>query len=75
MASIWTKKQVVLLPGLIHPSQINNKDVIQTALDEAEEMATGIASARLVVIEECGHMTLLEKRAETSAALRRWLTQ
>ena len=38
-------------------------------------MATGIPGARLVVIEHCGHMTLLEKRAETSAALRRWLMQ
>jgi pimeloyl-ACP methyl ester carboxylesterase len=115
--------QPSLLPGLIHPSQINNKEVTQPILDmaeeigaagftrqqeamivradsrptmakirvptvvivgrqdnsttlaNAEEMATGIPNARLVVIEECGHMTVLEKRAETSAALRRWLTQ
>ena len=36
---------------------------------------TDIANARLVVIEECGHMAPLEKPAEVSAALRRWLTQ
>ena len=115
--------QPALLPGLIHPSQLDNKEVTQPILDmaeevgaegfireqeamivradsrptletirvptvvivgrqdmsttvaNAEEVATGIANARLVVIEECGHMTVLEKRAETSAALRRWLTQ
>ena len=33
------------------------------------------ANARLVIIEECGHMAPLEKPAEVSAALRRWLTQ
>ncbi len=38
-------------------------------------MATDIANARLVIIEECGHMAPLEKPAEVSAALRRWLTQ
>ena len=46
-----------------------------TTVADAQEMATGIANAQLVVIEECGHMTVLEKRAEVSAALRRWLTQ
>lgn len=112
-----------LLPQLIHPSRIADKDLTQTLLDmatevggdgfvreqqailgradsrpllveiempalvivgrqdlvtpvaRAEEMATGIANARLVVIEECGHMTPLEKPAEVSAAMRRWLTQ
>ena len=46
-----------------------------TPLPRAREMATDIANARLVVIEECGHMAPLEKPAEVSAALRRWLTQ
>jgi pimeloyl-ACP methyl ester carboxylesterase len=40
----------------------------------AHEMAADIANARLVVIEECGHMSTLEKPAEVTAALRRWLT-
>ena len=48
---------------------------MSTTLANAEEMATGIRNAKLVVIEECGHMTVLERRAETSAALRRWLTE
>lgn len=46
-----------------------------TPLARALEMATDIANARLVVIEECGHMSPLEKPAEVTAALRRWLTQ
>jgi len=40
-----------------------------------EEMAAMIEGARLVIIEECGHMAPLEKPAEVSAALERWLTQ
>ena len=46
-----------------------------TPLQRAEEMAADIAHSRLVVVEECGHMAPLEKPAEVSAALRRWLTQ
>jgi pimeloyl-ACP methyl ester carboxylesterase len=112
-----------LLPQLVHPSRVGDKDLTQTLLDmateiggdgfvreqqailgradsrpmlveiempavvivgrqdmvtpvaRAEEIATDIANARLVVIEECGHMAPLEKPAEVSAALRRWLTQ
>jgi pimeloyl-ACP methyl ester carboxylesterase len=46
-----------------------------TPLHQAEQMATDIANARLVVLEECGHVSPLERPAEVSAALRRWLTQ
>ena len=46
-----------------------------TPLPRAQEMAADIANARLVVIEECGHMSPLEKPAEVTAALRRWLTE
>jgi pimeloyl-ACP methyl ester carboxylesterase len=38
-------------------------------------MAADIANARLVILEQCGHMSPLEKPGEVSAALRRWLTQ
>lgn len=53
---------------------VGRQDLV-TPVARAEEMATGIANARLVVIEDCGHMAPLEKPAEVSAALRRWLTQ
>jgi len=46
-----------------------------TPLARAEEMAADISTSRLVVLEDCGHMSPLEKPAEVSAALRRWLTQ
>jgi pimeloyl-ACP methyl ester carboxylesterase len=39
-----------------------------------EEMASGIPGARLEVIEDCGHLSTLEKPIEVNAALRRWLS-
>jgi pimeloyl-ACP methyl ester carboxylesterase len=46
-----------------------------TPLPRSEEMAADIANSRLIVLEECGHMSPLEKPAEVTAALRRWLSQ
>jgi pimeloyl-ACP methyl ester carboxylesterase len=48
---------------------------VATPLARAQEMAADISHSQLVVIEECGHMSPLEKPAEVSAALRRWLKQ
>jgi pimeloyl-ACP methyl ester carboxylesterase len=48
---------------------------IATPLPRAQEMAADISHSQLVVIEQCGHMAPLEKPAEVSAALRRWLSQ
>jgi pimeloyl-ACP methyl ester carboxylesterase len=41
----------------------------------AHEMAADIATSRLVVLEDCGHMSPLEKPDEVAAELRRWLTR
>ena len=46
-----------------------------TPLPRSEEMAADIANSRLIVLEECGHMSPLERPAEVSEALRRWLNQ
>jgi pimeloyl-ACP methyl ester carboxylesterase len=46
---------------------------LATPLIRAEEMASDISHSQLVVIETCGHMSPLEKPAEVTAALRRWL--
>lgn len=46
-----------------------------TPLPCSQEMAADIANAQLVILEECGHVSPLERPAEVSAALRRWLTQ
>ncbi|HYD08283.1 MAG TPA: alpha/beta fold hydrolase, partial [Reyranella sp.] len=48
---------------------------LATPLARAEEMAADIAHSQLVVLDKCGHMAPLEKPAEVTAALGRWLTQ
>ncbi|MEK7436035.1 MAG: alpha/beta fold hydrolase [Pseudomonadota bacterium] len=45
-----------------------------TPLARHEEIAAGIKGARLEVIEDCGHLSTMEKPAEVNAALRRWLS-
>ena len=110
-----------LLPMLIHPSQLANRELVSTIkkmakntgrdafirqeraiisrtdslpllsriacptlvmcgrqdalipLDRHEEMAARIPGSRLEIVEECGHLSTMERPAETSAALRRWL--
>ena len=44
-----------------------------TPLDRHEEMAVGIKRATLEVLEECGHMSTMEKPKHVNRALRRWL--
>lgn len=45
-----------------------------TPPDAAEEMAQIIPDATLVVIEDCGHLSTLERPEETTAAMHAWLT-
>jgi len=42
-------------------------------LERHEEMAARISGSRLEVVEDCGHLSTMERPAETSAALRHWL--
>ena len=44
-----------------------------TPLAFHEEIAAGVRGARLVVLEDCGHLATLEKPDEVNAALRAWL--
>lgn len=44
-----------------------------TPLDRHEEMAAGINGARLEVLDDCGHMSAMEKPGQVNQALRRWL--
>ena len=46
---------------------------ILTPLARHEEIAAGIRGAKLEVIDDCGHLSTLEKPAEVNSALRRWL--
>lgn len=54
---------------------IAGRDDQVTPLPRSQEMAADIATSHLVALAECGHMSPLEKPAEVTAALRRWLTQ
>jgi pimeloyl-ACP methyl ester carboxylesterase len=45
-----------------------------TPLDRHEEMAAGIKGAKLEVIEECGHMSTMERPELVNRALHQWLT-
>ncbi|MCX7142318.1 MAG: alpha/beta hydrolase, partial [Proteobacteria bacterium] len=46
-----------------------------TPLARHEDMAVGIRGAKLEVIDDCGHLSTLEKPAEVNPALRRWLSE
>ncbi|MCP5367414.1 MAG: alpha/beta fold hydrolase [Hyphomicrobiales bacterium] len=45
-----------------------------TPLADHQEMAAMIPNATLVVVEDCGHLSTLERPDEVTAALRAWLT-
>jgi pimeloyl-ACP methyl ester carboxylesterase len=45
-----------------------------TPLARHEEIAAGIAGAKLVVLDGCGHLSTMEKPAEVNAAMRAWLS-
>lgn len=42
-------------------------------LEPSQEMADGIAGAKLVILSQCGHMPPLEQPQALSAALAEWL--
>lgn len=44
-----------------------------TPLELHEEMAQGVRGAKLVTIDDCGHLSTMEKPAEVNAAMRAWL--
>ncbi|MCR9256192.1 MAG: alpha/beta hydrolase [Alphaproteobacteria bacterium] len=45
-----------------------------TPLDAHEEMSNLIPGSRLVVIENCGHLSTVEEPDQVNAAMREWLT-
>lgn len=46
-----------------------------TPLEYSLEQAADIPNSRLVVIEECGHLSSMERPDEVSRAMRAWLTE
>jgi len=65
---------LALLPTIACPTLVlcGRQDAV-APLERHQEMADGIPGASLAVIEECGHLSTLERPAEVSAALRAWL--
>lgn len=49
------------------------REDILTPLALHEEMAAGIPGAHLQIVDECGHMSTMERPAAVNAALRAWL--
>ncbi len=45
-----------------------------TPLENSEQMAAAIPGAKLVIVEECGHMSTLERPKEVNRAIRSWLS-
>lgn len=70
------RDQTSTLVGIHVPTLVlcGREDAL-TPLADHKAMAAGIAGARLVVIEDCGHLATLERPAEVNAALRRWLEE
>jgi pimeloyl-ACP methyl ester carboxylesterase len=66
---------LALLAAIASPTMVlcGRQDAL-TPLARHEEIAAGVKGARLEVIEECGHLSTLEKPAEVNSALRRWLS-
>ncbi|HEX7952201.1 MAG TPA: alpha/beta fold hydrolase [Burkholderiales bacterium] len=64
-----------MLPGITCPTLVlcGRQDGL-TPLENSEQMAAAIPGAKLVVVEECGHMSTLERPVEVNRALRDWLT-
>lgn len=62
------------LPGIACPTLVlcGREDALMPVCVH-EEMASLIPNSRLRIVEECGHLSTLERPEEVSAALRRWL--
>lgn len=62
------------LPAIRCPTLVmcGRQDAL-TPVEDATELAAGIPDARLVIVEDCGHLPPLEKPEETNRQLRRWL--
>jgi pimeloyl-ACP methyl ester carboxylesterase len=64
-----------LLPTISCPTLVvvGREDAL-TPPKVAQEMADGIPNAELVIIENCGHLSTLERPEEVTSHMRRWLT-
>jgi pimeloyl-ACP methyl ester carboxylesterase len=65
-----------LLPQIACPTLVlaGRQDPL-LAPEVAQEMADAIPDAELVMLENCGHLSPMERPAEVNLALRRWLSE
>src|SRR5581483_5606215 len=63
-----------LLPRIAFPTLVlcGRQDAL-TPLERHEEIAAAAPGARLEIVENCGHLSTLERPDAVNAALRRWL--
>jgi pimeloyl-ACP methyl ester carboxylesterase len=75
LAIMSRANSLALLAAIACPTMVlcGRQDAL-TPLARHEEIVAGIEGARLEVIEDCGHLSTLERPAEVNAALRHWLT-
>lgn len=63
-----------VLPTIQCPTLVVHATMDQVFhLDDLQEIADGIPKANLAIIEECGHMSLLEKPDRVNTLLSKWL--
>ena len=62
------------LPGIRVPTMVicGRQDAL-TPLARSQEMAGAIPGAQLAVIEECGHLSTMERPQAATALMRLWL--
>jgi pimeloyl-ACP methyl ester carboxylesterase len=63
-----------LLPSIHVPTLVlcGDADAL-TPLELSRELAAGIATSRLAIVPDCGHLSTLERPEAVNAAMRRWL--
>jgi pimeloyl-ACP methyl ester carboxylesterase len=63
-----------MLPSIACPTLVlcGRQDKL-TPLENSEQMVAAIPGAKLVVVEECGHMSTLERPEAVNRAMREWL--
>ncbi len=65
-----------LLPKIQVPTLVlcGNEDAL-TPIELSRELASGIATSRLVVVPDCGHLATIERPEAATSAMRRWLAE
>lgn len=78
------KEPLILVPGVLCDADLYRDQVpalvlcgredAATPLAMSREIAAAIPGARLEIVEDCGHLSTMERPALVNAALLRWPT-